>query len=164
MKPHRIRMTHNLLLNYGLYRKMEIYRPHKATQDEMTKFHSDEYIRFLRSIRPDNMNEYSKQMQRFNVGEDCPVFDGLYEFCQLSAGGSVASAVKLNKQASEICINWGGGLHHAKKSEASGFCYVNDIVLGILELLKYHQRVLYIDIDVSIDDNDDDVVFCVVDF
>lgn len=25
MKPHRIRMTHNLLLNYGLYRKMEIY-------------------------------------------------------------------------------------------------------------------------------------------
>lgn len=83
-----------------------------------------------------------------NVGEDCPVFDGLYEFCQLSAGGSVAAAVKLNKQASDICINWGGGLHHAKKSEASGFCYVNDIVLGILELLKYHQRVLYIDIDV----------------
>lgn len=82
------------------------------------------------------------------MGEDCPVFDGLYEFCQLSAGGSVAAAVKLNKQASEICINWGGGLHHAKKSEASGFCYVNDIVLGILELLKYHQRVLYIDIDV----------------
>lgn len=35
-----------------------------------------------------------------------------------------------------------------KKSEASGFCYVNDIVLAILELLKYHQRVLYIDIDI----------------
>ena len=103
-------MTHNLLLNYGLYRKMEIYRPHKATQEEMTKFHSDDYIRFLRycqnllgvfwfpvffqanklkilfpfrSIRPDNMGEYNKQMQRFNVGEDCPVFDGLYEFCQV---------------------------------------------------------------------------------
>jgi len=148
MKPHRIRMTHNLLLNYGLYRKMEIYRPHKATAEEMTKFHSDDYIRFLRSIRPDNMSEYNKQMQRFNVGEDCPVFDGLYEFCQLSSGGSVAGAVKLNKQATEIAVNWAGGLHHAKKSEASGFCYVNDIVLAILELLKYHQRVLYIDIDI----------------
>ena len=76
MKPHRMRMTHNLLLNYGLYRKMEVYRPHKATQDEMTKFHSDDYIKFLRSIRPDNMGEYSKLLQRFNVGEDCPVFDG----------------------------------------------------------------------------------------
>lgn len=39
-------------------------RPHKATADEMTKFHSDDYIRFLRSIRPDNMAEYNKQMQR----------------------------------------------------------------------------------------------------
>lgn len=148
MKPHRIRMTHNLILNYGLYRKMEIYRPHKATQEEMTKFHSDDYIKFLRSIRPDNMSDYNKQMQRFNVGEDCPVFDGMYEFCQLSTGGSVAGAVKLNKQAADIAVNWAGGLHHAKKSEASGFCYVNDIVLAMLELLKYHQRVLYVDIDI----------------
>lgn len=48
----------------------------------------------------------------------------------------IAGAVKLNKQAADIAINWAGGLHHAKKSEASGFCYVNDIVLAILELLK----------------------------
>ena len=54
----------------------------------------------------------------------------------------------MNAKASDICINWAGGLHHAKKCEASGFCYINDIVLAILELLKYHQRVLYIDIDV----------------
>lgn len=43
---------------------LNLQRPHKATADEMTKFHSDEYIRFLRSIRPDNMTEYNKQMQR----------------------------------------------------------------------------------------------------
>ena len=43
------------------------------------------------------------------------------------------------QKAADIAINWAGGLHHAKKSEASGFCYVNDIVLAILELLKYHQ-------------------------
>jgi histone deacetylase 1/2 len=33
-------------------------------------------------------------------------------------------------------------MHHAKKGEASGFCYVNDIVLAILELLKVRARVL----------------------
>uniref|UniRef100_A0A2K5HFF3 Histone deacetylase 1 n=1 Tax=Colobus angolensis palliatus TaxID=336983 RepID=A0A2K5HFF3_COLAP len=132
MKPHRIHMTHNLLLNYGLY------------AEEMTKYHSDNYIKFLHSIRPDNI----KQMQRFNVGEDCPVFNGLFEFCQLSTGGSVASAVKLNKQQTDIAVNWAGSLHHAKKSEASGFCYINNTVLAILELLKHHQRVLYIDIDI----------------
>lgn len=48
--------------------------------------------------------------------------------------------------AVDIAINWSGGLHHAKKTEASGFCYVNDCVLAILELLKEHDRVLYIDI------------------
>ena len=48
----------------------------------------------------------------------------------------------------DVAVNWAGGLHHAKKSEASGFCYVNDIVLAILELLKHHQRVLYIDVDI----------------
>lgn len=55
---------------------------------------------------------------------------------------------RLNHGLSDIAINWSGGLHHAKKREASGFCYVNDIVIGILELLKYHPRVLYIDIDI----------------
>ncbi|UJR37988.1 hypothetical protein I4U23_030670 [Adineta vaga] len=148
MKPHRIRMAHNLILNYGLYRKMEVYRPHKAIADEMTRFHSDEYVKFIQNVRPDNIADFNKQMQRFNVGEDCPVFEGVYDFCQISAGGSLAGAVKLNRKLTDIAINWAGGLHHAKKSEASGFCYINDIVLAILELLKYHQRVLYVDIDV----------------
>jgi histone deacetylase HOS2 len=53
----------------------------------------------------------------------------------------------LNKQ-SDIAINWSGGLHHAKKNLASGFCYINDIVLAIQLLLTQNQRVLYIDIDV----------------
>lgn len=60
----------------------------------------------------------------------------------------LGGAIRLNQGVSDIAINWSGGLHHAKKSEASGFCYVNDCVLGILELLKTHQRVLYIDIDI----------------
>jgi histone deacetylase 1/2 len=81
-------------------------------------------------------------------------------------------AARLSRDKCDIAVNWAGGLHHAKKAEASGFCYVNgqsplidpvdartsilkvsptlgtDIVLGILELLRYHQRVMYIDIDV----------------
>jgi acetoin utilization deacetylase AcuC-like enzyme len=105
-------------------------------------------VNFLRMISPDNMQDHLRQLQRFNVGEDCPVFDGLFEFCQISASGSIGGAARLNSQEADICINWAGGLHHAKKSEASGFCYVNDCVLGILELLKHHQRVLYIDIDI----------------
>ncbi|KAL9040498.1 MAG: hypothetical protein Q9214_004462 [Letrouitia sp. 1 TL-2023] len=175
MKPHRIRMAHGLIMNYGLYKKMEIYvcdlrylcshfklatflpsdlsltlgqRAKPATNLEMTQFHTDEYVDFLKKVTPDNMEAYQKEQGRFNVGDDCPVFDGLFEFCGISAGGSMEGAARLNRKKCDVAVNWAGGLHHAKKSEASGFCYINDIVLGILELLRFHQRVLYIDIDV----------------
>ncbi|MCJ1321268.1 histone deacetylase [Xylographa vitiligo] len=148
MKPHRIRLAHGLIMNYGLYKNMEIYRAKPASNLEMTQFHTDEYVDFLKKVTPDNMDSYAKEQAKFNVGDDCPVFDGLFEFCGISAGGSMEGAARLNRGKCDVAINWAGGLHHAKKSEASGFCYINDIVLGILELLRYKQRVLYIDIDV----------------
>lgn len=63
MKPHQICMTYNLLPNYGLHWKIEICHPHKPSTEEMTKYHGDDYIKFLRSIRSDYMFELSKQMQ-----------------------------------------------------------------------------------------------------
>lgn len=96
-------------------------------------------------------------------------------------------AARLSRNKCDIAVNWAGGLHHAKKSEASGFCYVNGIsffsplrvklsleypapmhryrsrYLGATEVCRsisvignmfhrfacrYHQRVLYIDIDI----------------
>ncbi|RKF59155.1 Histone deacetylase RPD3 [Golovinomyces cichoracearum] len=148
MKPHRIRLAHSLIMNYGTYHLMEIYRAKPATRHEMTQFHTDEYIDFLQKVTPDNMDSFSKEQLKYNVGDDCPVFDGLFEFCGISAGGSMEGAARINRGKCDIAVNWAGGLHHAKKSEASGFCYVNDIVLGIIELLRFKKRVLYIDIDV----------------
>ena len=143
---------------------MRIQRAKPASKYEMTQFHTDEYIDFLSKVTPDNMDQFSKEQSRYNVGDDCPVFDGLFEFCGISAGGSMEGAARLNRNKCDVAVNWAGGLHHAKKSEASGFCYVNgklsngkitstrltllDIVLGILELLRFRQRVLYVDIDV----------------
>ncbi|KAK0632675.1 hypothetical protein B0T14DRAFT_533060 [Immersiella caudata] len=148
MKPHRIRLAHSLVMNYNVYKFLEIYRAKPAVTSEMTQFHTDEYIEFLQKVTPDNMDTYMREQGKYNVGDDCPVFDGLFEFCGISAGGSMEGAARLNREKCDIAINWAGGLHHAKKSEASGFCYVNDIVLAILELLRFKKRVLYIDIDV----------------
>ncbi|CAP60220.1 uncharacterized protein PODANS_1_5330 [Podospora anserina S mat+] len=148
MKPHRIRLAHSLVMNYNVYKFLEIYRAKPAVTSEMTQFHTDEYIEFLQKVTPDNMDSFMREQGKYNVGDDCPVFDGLFEFCGISAGGSMEGAARLNREKCDIAINWAGGLHHAKKSEASGFCYVNDIVLAILELLRFKKRVLYIDIDV----------------
>jgi len=108
------------------------------------------------------MRQYHSQMQRFNAGEytDCPVFDGLKEFTSLYTGASLDGAIQLASGQADVAINWSGGLHHAKKCEASGFCYINDIVLAILELLKVHARVLYIDIDVHHGDGVEEAFYC----
>ncbi|KRX02251.1 hypothetical protein PPERSA_04873 [Pseudocohnilembus persalinus] len=99
------------------------------------------------------------EVHKVNCSTDCPGFDGLYNFCQISAGGSIDAAHLIINQEAEIAINWGGGLHHAKKQEASGFCYINDIVLCILELLKFYPRVMYIDIDVHHGDGVEEAFF-----
>jgi histone deacetylase 1/2 len=90
-----------------------------------------------------------------NVGDDCPVFDGLFEYCSISAGGSMGSSIlsqksnfaasdipvldfllfpegaaRLSRDKCDIAVNWAGGLHHAKKSEASGFCFVNGMFIS----------------------------------
>ncbi|XP_021906992.1 histone deacetylase 9-like [Carica papaya] len=130
MKPHRLCMTHHLVLSYELHKKMEIY---------ILRSKSSYFLPTFLWVLGFCQN---------NLGEDCPVFENLFEFCQIYAGGTIDAACRLNNQLCDIAINWAGGLHHAKKCEASGFCYINDLVLGILELLKYHTRVLYIDIDV----------------
>jgi len=149
MKPHRLSVTHSLVLNYGLHKKMQVFRPYIASGPDMARFHSEEYIEFLQRVSPHNIQSFSKSLTHYNVGAaDCPVFEGLYEFCARYTGASLEAAEKLVTEQADIAINWSGGLHHAKKYEASGFCYVNDIVVAILELLKYHPRVLYIDIDI----------------
>ncbi|KAI9340665.1 putative histone deacetylase HDAC3 protein [Zopfochytrium polystomum] len=148
MKPARLALAHNLIVGYGLHRHMETYTQRRATEDEMTDFHAEDYIEFLKRVTPDNVKYFSKFLERFNLGsEDCPVFEGMFDLCRLSSGGSIEGARRICGR-SDIAINWAGGLHHAKKFEASGFCYVNDIVLGILQLLRIYPRVVYIDIDV----------------
>ena len=184
MKPRRIAMTHSLIESFELYEKMDIYKSRHATKEELLKFHHKDYINYLEnyvckdiltstgfSYANDKMIENEEQRKidisstkkksQFCMGEsgDCPGFAGLYEFCQLSCGGSIDSANLLLSGESDITINWGGGLHHAKKCEASGFCYTNDIVLAILELLKYHARVLYLDVDVHHGDGVEEAFF-----
>ncbi|PIL25537.1 hypothetical protein GSI_12400 [Ganoderma sinense ZZ0214-1] len=147
MKPQRMRITHELVQAYDMLPKMHVLRPKRASPEAMTRFHTDEYINFLSRVTPDNARRLTYQGSRFLVGDDNPPFEGVFEFSSISAGGSIAAANRLMEGHSDIAINWAGGLHHAKKREASGFCYINDIVLGILEMLRYVPRVLYIDID-----------------
>ena len=70
MKPHRLALTHSLVLNYGLYKKMEVYRPYRASYHDMCRFHSDDYVDFLQRVTPLNVSGFASSLSKFNVGED----------------------------------------------------------------------------------------------
>ena len=156
MKPWRLTLTKSLILSYGMHTAMDSYVSRSATKEEIKEFHKEDYVDFLSIATPANIFEMYPELAAgpgysspvYGVGDDCPIFDGLFDYCALYTGASVDAARKLCNGQSDIAVNWSGGLHHAKKGEASGFCYINDIVLAILQLLRHHPRVLYIDIDV----------------
>jgi len=86
--------------------------------------------------------------EAFGLQQDCSLFPGVFEHAAMVAGASLAACNELCAKRSKIAINWIGGRHHAKKDEAAGFCYVNDVVLALLSLMNTYSRILYIDIDI----------------
>ncbi|KAG8746144.1 histone deacetylase [Ceratobasidium sp. 414] len=145
-----------LVMGYGLHKYMDHFiNPRSATEEELELYHDQDYVAFLaRQVfffePPDIVmpGASAKELADFNFGDDCPIFDGMFKFFKQYTGASLAAARKLSQGTTDIAINWSGGLHHAKKREASGFCYINDIVIAILDLLRVYPRVLYIDIDI----------------
>jgi acetoin utilization deacetylase AcuC-like enzyme len=61
----------------------------------MTRFHSEDYVDFLSRVAP-NSQEFQRFYSIYNLGDDCPVFTGLFDFCKLYTGASLLSATKLN--------------------------------------------------------------------
>lgn len=152
MRPLRIKITDELIKSYNLNTLTKNYDSSffEFSDKNFYTFHSEEYIDLLKNINEKNIGLYQDQFTRFGFSADCPHPSNskFYDFCKLYTTGSLLGANLLNNREVDVAINWSGGLHHAKRQEASGFCYVNDCVLAILELLKYHERVLYVDIDV----------------
>jgi histone deacetylase 3 len=130
-----------------------VHNPRAATRQELEAYHDPRYLNILESRTrssqqqppasptarrgQDSINtSYFNAFESDIFTDDCPVFGGMYDFFKQYAGGSLSGARSLAQGQSDIAINWSGGLHHAKKAEPSGFCYINDIVLAILELLR----------------------------
>ncbi|KAL1230078.1 Histone deacetylase 1 [Trichinella pseudospiralis] len=147
MKPYRHFLVDDLVQGYGLDNKMSLVRYEPASKEEMIIYHDSYYIDFISQPMENLKFEKANVKNEIYLDTDCPKFTGLFDYCQLIAGGSLAAARSLNNGFCDVAINWGGGLHHAKWNRAYGFCYVNDPVLAIVELLKYNRRVLYLDID-----------------
>lgn len=147
MKPYRVMATHELIEYLGLLKHVRLLPPPSLSLDALRAFHSEEYLANL-ALHNTESWMWHPDISRVQFSADCPPVEGIVEHSLSVAAGSIMGAVLLNAGEADVAIHWGGGMHHARCGECAGFCYVNDIALAILELLKVHHRVLYIDIDV----------------
>ena len=87
---------------------------------------------------------------RYGFGtEDNPYFPGIHEASALIVGASVEAARRVWTEQAAHAANLAGGLHHAMRSHASGFCVYNDPAIAIAWLLaEGAERVAYVDVDV----------------
>lgn len=148
LKPVRTEKTLDLCRRFHFFKdeSEEIYAPKKATLKEMSLFHGPDYLRAIKEV---GAGIFGEEMLGYGLGtSDCPVFKNLFEYCETVAGSTMDAARLIIDNKADIVFNPGGGFHHAHKNHAEGFCYVNDVVLGIGLLLENgYKRIAYIDID-----------------
>lgn len=78
MKPQRLALTHELVFQYGLHSRMNLYGLRPATDSELLMFHSREYVEFLKKITPELAEAWPvNALNKFNIGADCPIFDNV---------------------------------------------------------------------------------------
>jgi acetoin utilization protein AcuC len=117
-----------------------------ASEATVTRFHAPDYVAALR--RAEETQAVSEaDRQRYRIGaEGNPLYKEIYRRPMTSAGGVMLSA-RLTADGGVVYCP-GGGTHHGRPDRASGFCYLNDPVLGILTWLDLGlRRVVYLDID-----------------
>lgn len=147
LRPFRLKLTYELIASCGLLALpgAELIEARMATDDELSTFHDPEYLDILKAA---GSGRYKTCGDRFGIGTgDNPPFKGLYEWSRIVAGASLQASALVKEGKASVAFNISGGLHHARAEQASGFCYVNDVVIAILHLLAGGNKVAYIDID-----------------
>ena len=148
LNPIRLELTDSLVEACGLLDGPDVYRatPRPATEDELLLAHDREYVDRVRELSGSRRAAWPEV--DFGLGSmDNPAFPGMHEATSLVVGGTIIAAELVMSGRAAHAFNPGGGLHHANRRLASGFCIYNDAALGIAWLRRQGARVLYVDTD-----------------
>jgi acetoin utilization protein AcuC len=148
LKPYRLKLTYELLHSYGLLAlpTSRVVETMPAQRAELELFHTPEYLDVLAAA---DGGVHHLDYGAYGLGPgDNPIFPGMYAWSQLCVGGTLQAMRLVEAGTVDCAFHLAGGLHHGMPDRAAGFCYVNDPVIAILELVHKGYRVAYIDLDV----------------
>ena len=146
-KPERVGLVYGMCRDRGLLSGagIRVERVESEIPGILERFHTAEYIESLK--KADSGALVDLDMLHHGIGSpENPIFKGVYGFSALSATASLVAARCVMEDV-PAAFNPCGGFHHAHPDRASGFCYVNDVVIAIEELRANGLRIAYLDID-----------------
>ena len=148
LQPKRLVGVHDTLDKLGAFAKpgAHVLAPRAATLAELERIHAPEYVEAVRqaSADPDggDFGEWGLDPDR-----DTPPFKGMHEVSLLTTGGSLRAMEEVLAGGVRVAVNYSGGLHHAMRRHASGFCIYNDPAIVCATLADKGMKVAYVDID-----------------
>jgi len=144
MNPIRLDLTMRLARELGVLDRVTLVEPQPADDSQLRLAHDQDYLEAVRTAGAD------LRFTGYGLGtDDDPVFAGIFEASALIAGGSRVAAELITSGRFQHAVNIAGGLHHAMRNYASGFCVFNDVVVAIRTMQSAGvKRIAYVDIDV----------------
>jgi acetoin utilization protein AcuC len=156
---NRHRAVVELAVALGFLAPADIRRPPLPDRSTLERVHDPLYLDALQQATASGVASHTMRA-RYNLGTmECPIFPGLWDRARASVGGAVLAA-QLALEGT-VAFHPGGGTHHGQFDRASGFCYLNDPVFAVKELLDGGlRRVAYVDLDAHHGDGVQSLLMC----
>jgi acetoin utilization protein AcuC len=151
LRPERVLLTYENARGLSLIARDNVREvpSRSATDDEILAVHDAEFVDAVKQIDAGTMPRH--EGLRFGLGTpDDPIFENMHVASAAVCGASVVAAELVTSGEAQHSFNPAGGLHHARRAEASGFCIYNDPAAAIAKVLEISPdwRVMYVDVDV----------------
>jgi acetoin utilization protein AcuC len=142
--PVRVDMMLDLLRALG--HTVSPLEPEPATRTDILSVHEEKYVSCVEAL---SAGQEVPGCEDYGLGTpDNPIFPGMDEAARRHVGGTLHGARMICEQGEKRVLQLGGGLHHARRAFASGFCIYNDLAIAINYLTRQGFWVAYLDIDV----------------
>ena len=151
LRPERVLLTYDNIRALGLVGLDHVSEvaSRSATDSEIEAVHDADFVGMVKSL--DAGTGDRRSALDFGLGTpDNPIFEGMHVASAAVCGASITAAEAVATGRVTHSFNPAGGLHHARRREASGFCIYDDPAAAIAKVLELRPdwRVMYVDVDV----------------